>query len=329
LGLSRRFALHKDPQPYWTYRIIYNKIIKQKLMAQSSQSIVISGFTFARNAIKYDYPLKECLNTLLAICDEVVVIVGDSEDQTSEVVGSIKNSKLKIIQTKWDESQGYKVLSQQTNIAMNQCSGKWGLYLQCDEIIHENYFEILKKEIEEACENDEIEGLLFNYKHFYASYNLCHTGRRFYRNEVRAIKLGLNIESYNDAKGFRRMGRKLAVKAIPVEIYHYGYVRNPIIMKEKSYDFHKLWHDEEKIKKMVSSQPTSYQIENNYDLVEFKETHPAVMNEHIRQSDWSALNFQRYLESREKTAILRRVVAFLEQKTWMIGYNKPYRRLIN
>ena len=79
---------------------------------------------------------------------------------------------------------------------------------------------------------------------------------------------------------------------------------------------------------MVSSQPTPYEIVNNYNLVEFKETHPAVMNERIRQSDWSELNLQRYLESRKETAILRRAVALLERKTWMIGYNKPYRRLI-
>ena len=33
----------------------------------------ISGFTFVRNGMKYDYPFLESINSLLALCDEVIV----------------------------------------------------------------------------------------------------------------------------------------------------------------------------------------------------------------------------------------------------------------
>ena len=299
-------------------------------MTQESKPVILSGFTFARNAIKYDYLLQECLNTLLAICDEVVIAVGESDDETTQLVESIRDPKLKTIITKWDTNLGFKVLSQQTNIAMNQCLGKWGIYLQCDELIHEKYFNILKAEIEHASNDDSIEGLLFQYKHFYASYHLLNTGRQYYRNEIRAIRLGVGIESYNDAKGFMRKGKKILVHGIPVEIYHYGHARNPLIMKTKNYDFHKLWHKENEIKKIVAAQPSPYKIENNYALAEFTGTHPAVMKMRIEQSKWSEMNFQCFQENIKRSSgryFLRKFLAYVETKTWRIGYNKPYRKL--
>ncbi len=46
----------------------------------------VSGFTFVRNAIKYDYPVVEAIKSILPICDEVVVAVGNSEDETLELI---------------------------------------------------------------------------------------------------------------------------------------------------------------------------------------------------------------------------------------------------
>ena len=38
----------------------------------------VSGFTFIRNAIHYDYPIVEAIHSILPLCDEVVVAVGNS-----------------------------------------------------------------------------------------------------------------------------------------------------------------------------------------------------------------------------------------------------------
>ena len=61
----------------------------------------VSGFTFIKNAVKYQYPIAEAIRSILPLCDEVIVAVGDCSDGTRELVASI-DQKIKIIDTNWD-----------------------------------------------------------------------------------------------------------------------------------------------------------------------------------------------------------------------------------
>ena len=38
----------------------------------------VTGFTFIRNAVINDYPIAEAINSILPLCDEVVVALGNS-----------------------------------------------------------------------------------------------------------------------------------------------------------------------------------------------------------------------------------------------------------
>jgi hypothetical protein len=49
----------------------------------------VAGFTFIRNAVKNDYPIVEAINSILPVCDEFVVALGKSEDETDELIGII------------------------------------------------------------------------------------------------------------------------------------------------------------------------------------------------------------------------------------------------
>jgi hypothetical protein len=42
----------------------------------------VAGFTFIRNAVKNDYPVVEAITSILSICDEFVVALGNSDDGT-------------------------------------------------------------------------------------------------------------------------------------------------------------------------------------------------------------------------------------------------------
>ena len=42
----------------------------------------VSGFTFCRNAVRYDYPVTESIRSIVPIVDEFVVNVGRCEDGT-------------------------------------------------------------------------------------------------------------------------------------------------------------------------------------------------------------------------------------------------------
>ena len=64
--------------------------------------VQVSGFTIVRNAIKLDFPLEASIRSILPVCDEVVVNVGRSEDQTLDLVRSIRDPKIRILETEWD-----------------------------------------------------------------------------------------------------------------------------------------------------------------------------------------------------------------------------------
>ena len=107
----------------------------------TAQKPFISAFTIVRNAVLYDYPIIESIQSILPIVDEYVVAVGKSDDDTLPLIQQIGSDKLKIIETVWDDSlrEGGRVLAVETNKAFAAVSAKsdWCFYLQGDEVVHE------------------------------------------------------------------------------------------------------------------------------------------------------------------------------------------------
>jgi len=64
----------------------------------------VAGFTFIRNAIKNDYPVVEAITSILPICDEFVVALGNSDDDTEKLITGINSPKIKIIHTVWNDN---------------------------------------------------------------------------------------------------------------------------------------------------------------------------------------------------------------------------------
>ena len=64
----------------------------------------VSGFSFIRNAVRFDYPIVEAIQSILPICDAFVVAVGKSDDTTLDLIKGINSDKIKIIETTWDDS---------------------------------------------------------------------------------------------------------------------------------------------------------------------------------------------------------------------------------
>lgn len=55
----------------------------------------VSGFTFCRNTVKYDYSLEEAIRSILPRVDEFVVNVGNCDDGTLELVERIGDPKIR------------------------------------------------------------------------------------------------------------------------------------------------------------------------------------------------------------------------------------------
>lgn len=286
----------------------------------------VSGFTIVRNAIKYDYPILEAIQSILPLCDEFIVAVGKSEDDTLNLIRSLHSPKIKIIETIWDDNlrEGGRVLANETDKAFRACSGDsdWCFYIQGDEVIHEQYLPVIKAAMLKWKNDKAVEGLLFNYTHFYGSYDYTGDSRRWYPKEIRIVRNDKGISSYKDAQGFRKNDQKLWVKPVQAEIYHYGWVKAPEFQQAKQENFHKMWHDDSWLKKNIP-QTDKFDYSQIDSLAHFTGTHPAVMKDRILRSNWT-FSFDPTL--RKFGSVKDRLLEFIRKRFgWNIGEYRNYR----
>lgn len=258
-----------------------------------------------RNVSKLYYPVKQSVMSILPIVDEFVFALGegDEDDTTRQQLESIKSSKLKIIDTIWDIEKYPRGMehAHQTDIAREHCSGDWHFYLQADEVVHEKYLPAIKDRCEQLLDDREVEGLLFNYIHFYGDYAHHQNSHCWYRKEIRIIRNDPEIHSWESAQSFRRIPGfdkinyrqqkgtyKLKVADVNAYIYHYGWVRPPRLMQDKERALMINHEGREKIlkkeKQHMFDQAYDYGNISKYPV--FKGSHPKVMKEWISGFDW-------------------------------------------
>lgn len=242
----------------------------------------VSGFTIVRNAELMGYPVVESIKSILPIVDEFVVGLGQSEDNTRQMIDAIGDPKIRIVDTFWDtRPSGGRILSEKTNEALEHCVNDWCLYLQCDEVIHERDLMAILNAMKKYEKDPDVHGLLFDYVHFYGSYNVVAQARNWYRREVRAIKKSTGIQSWEDAQGFRVDKEKPKVKLAHARVYHYGWVKPPQKMGQKKKLLDRLWHGNKK-----DDENDNFEFQKQYGLKPFTGVHPAVMRERIEEQDW-------------------------------------------
>ncbi len=248
----------------------------------------ISGVTIVKNAIDFDYPIMECIQSLLPIVDEMIVSVGDGKDNTEDVIKTITNDKIKIVHSVWDNKIkiGGSVLAVETDKVIKQVAkdSDWIFYLQADEVIHEKDYSIIIDACEKYKDDTKVQGLLFKYHHFYGSFDYVGDSRRWYNNEIRIIKNNIGVTSYKDAQGFRINDKKLTVKKIDAFIYHYGWVRNPNAQMKKIVNFDLYW-GAESVREVQQNELFDY-LQKADSLAKYIGIHPKVMQERIAAKNW-------------------------------------------
>lgn len=254
----------------------------------------VSGFSFIKNAVQYNYPVVEAIRSILPLCDEVVVAVGASEDGTREIVASIHPTKIRILDTVWDEGlkEGGRVLASETDKAFKAISADsdWCIYIQGDEVMHEDGHEEVRQAMFRWKDDTRVDGLLFKYVHFFGSYEYVGLESQWYRHEIRVIKNDKSIYSYRDAQGFRKgENKKLQVKPLDAYIHHYGWVQDPRVMKAKIITKGKFYkgHEEPHPTAENLSLPDDYAVSLVNALQKFKGSHPSVMHQRIASVNWT------------------------------------------
>ncbi len=253
----------------------------------------VTGFTFIRNAVKFDYPVTEAIRSILPLCNDFVVAVGNSDDDTEALIQSVDKQKIRIVKTSWDDSpemkKGGKVFASETNKAFKAVPDDtdWAFYIQGDEVIHEKYLDAIHASMEKWKGDQRVDGLLFKYLHFYGSYDYVGISQRWYRNEIRVIRNNKSIYSYRDAQGFRKDdNKKLDVKPVDAFVYHYGWVKKPEVMLDKIKNASTYYEDIKWIQE-VGKGRQSFDYSSIDALKLFDGTHPAVMADHIKRKNWN------------------------------------------
>lgn len=294
-----------------------------------------AGFTFIRNALRFDYPVVEAIRSVLPLVDYFVVAVGRSEDDTLDLVRGIGDPRIHILETVWDDKlrEGGRVLAEETNKAFDAIPPEydWCFYIQGDECVHEAELPAIRAGMERWLDDPATEGLLFQYRHFYGSYDYVGAGRRWYRREVRIIRNDKNIRSYRDAQGFRKGpfredgsgGAKLCVRLLDAHIHHYGWVKHPADQQRKQLNFNKLWLSDPEVQKMVGDAET-YTYDGAEPLERYTGTHPAVMLPRIEAVNWQF----RGAPEQSRWSWKDRLSNLIEHKTgWRPGEYKNYKLL--
>ena len=289
----------------------------------------------AKNADKLFYPIKPAIMSILPIVDEFIIALGDcdTDDNTRKEIESISSPKIKIIDTVWDinkYSRGTEN-AHQTDIAKSHCSGDWLFYLQADEVIHEKYLDEIKNKCEKYLNDKRVEGFLFDYKHFWGDFNHYHNSHGWYRKEIRIIRNNPEIHSWESAQSFRRIPNfdgvdyrqqegtyKLKVIQLNAEVYHYGWVRPPQLMKNKTKALATIHKGEKVVEEMDKAKKFDFDYGPLNKLPEFNDTHPEVMKDWIKKFDWqNELQYSGKVKNRIKHKHEKpkyRIATFIEQK---------------
>lgn len=258
----------------------------------------------AKNAGKLYYPWKQAIESILPIVDEFVVALGDSDpdDTSRKEIESIGSDKIRIIDTVWDIGKYPRGMenAHQTNIAKQHCTGDWLFYLQADEVIHEKYLPVIKKRCKELLHDQEVEGLLFRYKHFWGDYQHYHNSHKWYKHEIRIIRNHPDIHSWESAQSFRRIPGfdgldyrqqkgtyMLKVAQVDAEVYHYGWVRPPMLMRNKNKALDTIHKGNDRVKNQNKHQVENYDYGPLNRIAKFDGSHPAIMKDWIAGFDWA------------------------------------------
>ena len=249
----------------------------------------ISGFTFIKNGLTLGYPILESVLSIAPICFEVIINVGFNNPECTEDDGtwdyltkSLTDSKFKFVKSWWDPTiqKSGLILSQQTNIALKHCAGDYCMYIQGDECVHEDDLIAIENGVLEMKKNQSIDGLIFNYMHFYGNVDTYKFTRSVYRREVRLIRNHKGIKSWLDAQGFRAEDNtKIKARLITARIFHYGWARSEHVMKKKVKVFDTFYHGDKEQKNA-----TQFKYERNWGLRKFTNTHPEIMKNWIEKN---------------------------------------------
>lgn len=214
----------------------------------------VSGFTFLRNAVALDYPAVEAIAAVLPLVDEFVVNVGrlegEPDDGTLDLVRSIGSPKVRIVESRWNPqfTAGAYVYAQQTNVALFNCQGRWAIYVQCDEVVHDEDHDILRDAMTKYRDAPHVDALTLWQHNFWGDYRTRLAVRPWVgRRKCWVVKPHHFVLSRGDAANFtvhpkfKERGRKVRAVQTAARQFHYSEVKSLKAIEAKRRNNARFW----------------------------------------------------------------------------------------
>jgi hypothetical protein len=296
-------------------------------------TILVSGITFIKNGLSLGYPIKESIESIEPMCDEIIINVGFEDPECTKDDGTwaylnehFKHQKFRFLKSYWDpaKTKAGLILSEQTNIALKEAKGEFIHYIQGDEVIHQDDYSIIHDGIIQMKEDSRIEGLVFDYIHFYGNLDVVKHTRNTYRREVRVIRNKIGLVSHLDAQGFRHHdGKKPNCIRITARIFHYGWARPKSIMAKKIKVMDRFYHGEN----YNRHQKEDFEYRRIWGLKPFLGTHPRVVLSWVEKnkSDLDVFSLKLHFGFKDLGLVVSDAIEYLTN--YRLGEFKNYRLL--
>jgi hypothetical protein len=199
--------------------------------------MLLSIYTYVKNALFFDLHLVDMLKHHLPLADEIIVNEGYSTDKTYEAICNL-DPKIKVQRNRWNQPAGtaaWYLDAKET--AKRPCQGEWCFHLDADEFVPEWEFDEIRRYIASAKE-DLIPVKFLN---FYANYKVLHSDPAKVGWPARKMILHRNrpeIEFWGDGANIRMKGQEQldwGTEPPKFTVHHFGSVRNAARLREK-------WH---------------------------------------------------------------------------------------
>ncbi len=298
----------------------------------TDQHASVCGFSFGRNLTKLNYPVEAAVGSVLPLCDRFVFAVGASDDDTRKRVAAI-SPKMEIIDTVWPDVQvDGEVLAIEANKAMTAAQDTgctWGLYIQADEVIHEDDLSLIRAAMDHWQPHPHVKALMFRYLHFVLDYQTIDPW--MYHKACRIVRLDESCRIFGDACGpglrdytgsindgyldKRHLGGHVQWACDPsarwrgrqARIFHYGWVKTRQELDDKFQMVEKLWwgtldHGERERRK--SNKFGRFADRYPY-LKNFNGQHPTLMQTHTASHAPYLARRNRWLNPRFYAEVIR------------------------
>lgn len=207
--------------------------------------MTLGGSIFVRDAIRLDYCVEAAIESLVPVCDQIVVMDCQSTDGTLELLRriAVQHHNVKIVDGQpWEVGTHYDRLVIHANAARERLSTRWHFMLQADEVLHEVSYPAIR----DAVANDGWGHGTFKVRRI----NLYGDPGRYVRFTSgmkpcsdEPTRLGLSdVPAIGDAESLVEANGTCRLLLGHVTIFHYGFVRRGAALIDKTIEMQSWFH---------------------------------------------------------------------------------------